>query len=307
MNFEILNNDITTLKVDALVNSTNYMMQGFSGVDSIIHELGGPEFEAECENLRNKLRLGEAVYTEAYGKLKCKYVIHTFGPRYRDGLSGEPMLVKSCYIESLKLADNLGCKSIAFPLICAGNMGYPIEDALGIAISAITEYLTFTGSKIKVTLAIYGVAAEQVAGKVLKGLDRLLKPKHDAEEVCSSLDEALAGKGEDFASVLMKFMQDRGLKDPDVYGPLLMHRQTFNKLVNGKVKNPKKETVLGIALVINLSYKETEKLLAAAGLAFSDASDSDIIIGYCIKHKIFNLNDVNLQLVKYNQKALFCE
>ncbi len=86
MPFKVEYKDITTLKVDALVNSTNPEMVGYSGVDKIVHALGGEEFDRLCAEHKGKLRFGEALYTRACGDLKAKYVIHTYGPTYVDGL-----------------------------------------------------------------------------------------------------------------------------------------------------------------------------------------------------------------------------
>lgn len=93
--------------------------------------------------------------------------------------------------------------------------------------------------------------------------------------------------------------------DPDVYGALHMPRQTFNKLINGKVKAPKKSTIAGIALVMKLSLAETEELLASAGLAFAPADKFDRIIKYCIENHIYNLYTVNVQLVNYDQNTFY--
>lgn len=318
MPFKIVNKDITSLKVDALVNSTNYNMYGFSGVDKLIHRLGGPEFEAECEQYRHKLKLGEALYTNAYGDLKCKYVIHTYGCGYITGLQGEPVILKSCYRESLRLADDLGCKTVAFPLINAGTMEYPIEEALGIAISSITEYLNYTRSKLNVTLAIYGASAEAVAGSVLNGLDTYIKKKSGESEIYIGstpsetekpydLDAVISNLGESFPEMLMRLMKERNLSDPQVYGPLLMPRQTFNNIINGKVKTPKRETIIGMALVMRLTLQETSDLLGAAGLKLSDSSVFDMVIEFCIQHEKYDLNLVNTQLVKYGQNPIFAE
>ena len=313
MPLKIVNKDILTLKVDALVNSTNHNMYGFSGIDKVLHRMGGPEFEEECIKHRHELHYGEALCTKAYGEPKCKYVIHTYGPGYYDGLQGERVLLKSCYMESLKLADNLACRTVAFPLINAGSMGYPIEEALGIAVTAITEYLNFTKSKLNVTLAIYGATAEAVASKVLAGLDVVMAEADPAPGAAVpaappkpvSLDDVVKSSGESFPEVLIRLMNSKGMVDPDVYGALHMPRQTFNKLINGKVKAPKKSTIAGIALVMKLSLAETEELLASAGLAFAPADKFDRIIKYCIENHIYNLYTVNVQLVNYKQKTFY--
>ena len=283
MPFRIEYKDITTLEVDALVNSTNPDMVGYAGVDKIVHSLGGEEFDKECEPHKGELRFGEALYTKSCGKLRCKYVIHTYGPTYVDGFQGEPVILRSCYRESLRLATSLGCRSVAFPLICAGTLSYPIHEALGIAISAISEYLNLENNKLDVTLALYFVSSDRVAASLLGDLDRYITENFGMEmgkdERGEDLDKILKIKGEKFHEMLRRFMNERGLSDPQVYHPLYMSPKTFNKIINGKVKQPKKNTIYAIAITMKLSYEETKALLKSAGLAFSGSSRQDIIVG----------------------------
>ena len=297
MPFKILKKDITTIEVDALVNSTNSDMFGYSGVDKLVHELGGEDFDRECAQHKGRLRFGEALYTKACGKLRCRYVIHTYGPTYKNGLEGEPVILKSCYRESLRLATSLGCKSVAFPLICAGTLAYPIEEALGIAISAINEYLRLENDKLDVTLAIYFGSSDRVSESTLKDLDRYIMENYfssKAAEEEKSLDKMLEKKNEKFHEMLRRLMDERGLTDPEVYHPLYMSPKTFNKIINGNVKQPKKNTIYAIAMTMKLSYEETRDLMESAGLTFSSSSRQDIIISYCLKNGIRNIYDINM-------------
>lgn len=139
MPLQIIRQDITKMKVDAIVNTTNEEMVGYSGVDLAVHTAAGPMFDAECEKIR-PLGLGTAKITKGYN-LDAKYVIHTSGPVWHGGLVGESIILKSCYIESLKLAVANGCESVAFPLISAGAYGYPKDQVLKFAIQVITEFL----------------------------------------------------------------------------------------------------------------------------------------------------------------------
>ncbi|MDV8005843.1 O-acetyl-ADP-ribose deacetylase [Rhodococcus sp. IEGM 1318] len=143
--------DITTLTVDAIVNAANSRLLGGSGVDGAIHRAGGPEILKGCEVLRNTSRpdglpVGAAVATTA-GKLHAEALIHTVGPRYSrsEDRSG---LLRSAYTRSLAVADSIGARTVAFPLISAGVYGWPKEDAVQQAVSAIraakTEVETVT-------------------------------------------------------------------------------------------------------------------------------------------------------------------
>ncbi len=139
MPLQIIRQDITKMSVDAIVNTTNSEMFGCIGVDGAVHKAAGPELDEECKKI-SPLGLGEAKITKGYN-LDCKYIIHTAGPVWRGGLKGESIILKSCYIESLKLAEANNCLSVAFPLISSGTYGYPKDQVLRFAISVITEFL----------------------------------------------------------------------------------------------------------------------------------------------------------------------
>lgn len=125
--------DITTLKVDAIVNAANNAMRGGGGVDGAIHRAGGPDVLADCiKRFPHGLATGDAGWTTA-GNMPAKWVIHTVGPNYRAG-QRDPQLLRSCYRRSLAVADEIGAKTIAFPLISAGVYGWPKRDAVQIAV-----------------------------------------------------------------------------------------------------------------------------------------------------------------------------
>ena len=145
---KIIQGDITTLGVDAIVNAANQMMLGGGGVDGAIHRAAGPELYEAClkvPEVRPGIRCptGEARITPGF-RLPAKFVIHTVGPVYYDGQHGEPEKLSACYRNSLALAAENGCQSIAFPCISTGVYGYPIEDAAKIAVQEVKEFLAAT-------------------------------------------------------------------------------------------------------------------------------------------------------------------
>ena len=119
MALNVLYKDITTVADDAVVNSTNPELVGYSGVDAQLHALGGEAFERECREKAGILVPGEALFTNAYN-IPARYVIHTFIPAFRGGKYGEAAILSSCYRRCLETADGLGCRSVAFPLIASG-------------------------------------------------------------------------------------------------------------------------------------------------------------------------------------------
>ncbi|MBK6348093.1 MAG: O-acetyl-ADP-ribose deacetylase [Bacteroidales bacterium] len=132
--------DITRLECDAIVNAANTRLLGGGGVDGAIHRAAGPELLEACR-LLNGCKTGMAKVTPGFG-LPSKFVIHTVGPVWTGGDSDEADMLESCYLESLKLAASLCCKTIAFPNISTGIYGFPKNLAAAIALKAVTEFLT---------------------------------------------------------------------------------------------------------------------------------------------------------------------
>ena len=148
MKIKVVQGDITTLAVDAIVNAANQVMLGGGGVDGAIHRAAGDELYKAClkvPEVRPGVRCptGEARITPGF-KLPAKFVIHTVGPVYRDGQHGEPEKLAACYRNSLALAAENGCTSIAFPCISTGIYGYPKEAAAQIAVREVRAFLAAT-------------------------------------------------------------------------------------------------------------------------------------------------------------------
>jgi O-acetyl-ADP-ribose deacetylase (regulator of RNase III) len=139
--------DITEESVDAIVNAANPRLAGGGGVDGAIHRAGGPRIMEECR-LIGACPAGSAVITGG-GRLKARYVIHAVGPVYKDGAHNEAGLLRSAYLESLRLAEGKGLSSIAFPSISTGAYGYPVEEASEVALGAILEHAKTKGSVLR--------------------------------------------------------------------------------------------------------------------------------------------------------------
>ena len=163
MPLRIIKADITTLNVDAIVNAANSTLLGGGGVDGAIHKAAGKELLEECKTLGG-CRTGGAKITKGY-KLPAKFIIHTVGPEWSGGKHGEAGLLRSCYENSLRLAENNACKSLAFPLISAGIYGYPKADALKIAVKTIQDFLERNGDAMDIAIAILDDEIMRIAHK----------------------------------------------------------------------------------------------------------------------------------------------
>ena len=168
----LLQGDITQQDVDAVVNAANSSLMGGGGVDGAIHRAGGPVILEECKRIvaqRGRLPAGQAVITSG-GNLRAKYVIHTVGPIWRGGGSGEAETLASAYRESLKLAAAQGVSSISFPSISTGAYGYPLGEAAHVALEAIIKFLQSNTTLQRVNIVLFDRHTYDVYQKVLQSL-----------------------------------------------------------------------------------------------------------------------------------------
>ena len=329
MPLEIVRNDITKMTVDAIVNAANESLLGGGGVDGAIHYAAGPELLAECKTLGG-CKTGKAKITGGYN-LPAKHVIHTVGPIYEDGKHGEKFLLESCYRESLALAKEHNCETVAFPLISSGVYGYPKDQALKVAIDVISDFLL--ENEMKVYIVIFDKAAYKISEKLFSDIAeyiddnyvdehtdyrresmRLNMPMQSimAADMCEckamapddDLDEIIKKIDESFSQMLLRKIDEKGLTDAECYKKANIDRKLFSKIRSDVHYKPSKPTAIAFAISLELSLEETEDMLKKAGFALSHSNKFDIIIEYFISKGNYNIFEINEALFAFDQSLL---
>ena len=340
MPFTIVRQDITKMKVDAIVNAANTDLAMGGGVcGAIFKAAGAQKLQAACDRVA-PIKTGEAAITPAFA-LPSKYVIHAAGPVYRHWNAAQSeILLRSAYTNSLRLAFDNKCSSIAFPLISSGIFGYPKDEALSVASSAIRDYLF--DHDIDVYLAVFDRAAFSVSEKLLGAVESYIdehyveehrvyrrdlldverealsddaimgynapmpsmaQPKATSQQ-SAGIDDLVGNLDEPFASTLLRLIDAKGKTDVEVYKRANIDRKLFSKIRTGKGYTPGKRTIVALAVALELSLAETDDLLERAGYALSHSQKFDVIVEYFIvsgKYDIFEINEV---LFKYDQPLL---
>ena len=327
----IVRNDITTMRVDAIVNAAKESLLGGGGVDGAIHRAAGPELLEACRAL-DGCKTGQAKLTEGY-RLPARYVIHTVGPVWRGGGHGERALLASAYRASLELALANQCETVAFPLISAGAYGYPKDQALRVAADTIGEFLL--AHDMTVYLVIFDRASYTIGGKLFADIAAYIDDRYAAERTDSrgerrrralsfasahaeaapgmpapcaappgSLDEALSRLDESFSQMLLRKIDEAGITDAQCYKKANIDRKLFSKIRSDVHYKPSKPTAMAFAVALELPLEEAREMLAKAGFAFSHASRFDIIVEYFIAHGNYNIFEINEALFAFDQSLL---
>lgn len=177
MPLQIIRNDITKVACDAIVNAANSTLLGGGGVDGAIHKAAGKGLLLECMKLGG-CKVGQAKITKGYN-LPCKCVIHTVGPKWRGGNHSEKQLLENCYKNSLALAKQNNCESVAFPLISSGVYGYPINEAFKVAVDTVAEFLMH--NDMLVYIVVYNKNALAAGSKLFTDIAQYIDDHYVAE------------------------------------------------------------------------------------------------------------------------------
>lgn len=322
MPLQIIRNDITKMKVDVIVNAANPQLKMGGGVcGAIFKAAGADELQAECD-LIGGCNTGDAVITKGYN-LPAKYIIHTVGPIWNGGDKNGEEYLRSCYLNSLKLAQEYKLESIAFPLISSGIYGYPKEKAFRVAVSAIQDFLL--ENEMMVYLIVFDKKAVELSEKLYKSIEKYIDDNYVAElfdlsrviheeEIKflspkaskRSLEDVLAQLDETFSEMLLRLIDEKGKTDVETYKKANIDRKLFSKIRSDKFYRPKKSTALALAISLELNIDETKDLLAKAGYALSHSNKFDIIVEYFIEEGIYDIFEINEALFAFDQNLLGC-
>lgn len=342
MPFEIIRNDITKMPVDIIVNAANTGLKMGGGVcGAIFAAAGADKLQAECDQI-GFCAVGEAVVTDGY-RLPAKKIIHTVGPVWQGGGADEAKLLHRAYTSSLQLALEQDCKTIAFPLISSGIYGYPKDQALKIAVTAISEFLL--KHEMRVYLVVFDKRAfafsEKLFADIKKYIDDHYVDEHPVDErniefepdlpkysrvrttapqeklaesqpfipapvapIKRSLEDLLGQLDDSFSEMLLRLIDQKGMTDVETYKKANIDRKLFSKIRSKKDYNPSKATAIAFAIALELNLDETRDLLERAGYALSHSNEFDLIIEYFINTENYNIYQINEALFAFDQALL---
>lgn len=336
MPFEIVRNDIVNMQVDAVVNTANPNPVIGSGVDSGIHKKAGHELLVARQKI-GCIDFGDAAITTGFD-LDARYVIHTVGPVWKDGSHREEQILSSCYRNSLTLAKEHECESIAFPLIATGNYGFPKPLALQIAVREISTFLL--ENEMQVYLVVFGKEAFALSEKLFKSVNSYidenyirskkldeygtesmygsrLETRRIREQECAdmSVGAAIPMDSDDwgqllkdldagFSETLLQLIDRTGKKDSEIYKKANVDRKLFSKIRNNMDYRPSKTTALAFAFALELDVEETKDFISRAGFALSHSSKLDVIVEYFLVNRNYNVFELNEVLFAFDQPLI---
>lgn len=329
MPFEIVRNDIVNMKVDAIVNTANPRPIIGAGTDKAVHDKAGARLLLARKEIGN-IAVGEAAITPAFD-LDANYVIHTAGPIWKDGRSGEEELLAYCFRNSLGIAKKKACESIAFPLISTGSYGFPKPLALQIAVREISSFLT--ENEMQVYLVVFEKQSFELSEKLFKSVSSYIDANYVSDkmnleygtskvrrrnyedmllhessyEITSkmpNLDGMLNNLDRGFSETLLDLIDRTGKKDSEIYKKANVDRKLFSKIRNNVNYKPSKATALAFAIALELSMDETDDLLARAGIALSQSNKFDVIVKYFIENKKYDIFELNSVLFEFDQPLI---
>lgn len=298
--------DIAEMAVDAIVNPTDEAYSGGGGTDRHIQKHAGPRLEEELDTL-DILPVGEAKITGAYD-LPSKYIIHTHGPIWEGGDKGEEDQLRACYQNCLKLAEENGCKSIAFPLISGGTYGFPNDDALRIQKESISEFLRF--HDMAVYMVTYHRNTFNLGIKMFEEISDFISKRsimihHELDSSAPEtapldLDTMLRNRGETFSCMLDRLREEKNMTGPELYQKAEVGKSVYSRIMNNMNYRPAKITAVAFGLALELPWDKFNELVQSAGYAMTRSSTFDAIIEYCVLNGTYDIAEINGQIYEHD-------
>lgn len=323
MPFTIVRNDITHMSTDAIVNAANTGLQMGGGVCGAIFKAAGiRQLQEACDKLA-PISTGEAVITPGFA-LPAKYIIHAAGPVYHAWSEEESRrLLEETYRNSLLLAEEYGCTSIAFPLISSGIYGYPKDEAFSVAKNTIQTFLK--DHEMDVYLVLFDRLSFLVSKELMEEVESYIdehyvQQHHETRKFLDVEYKAMASMpmeashgdlssmlddlDEPFNVTLLRLIDAKGKTDVEVYKKANIDRKLFSKIRTGKGYMPGKRTILALAIALELTLAETDDLLERAGYALSHSQKGDVIVEHFIIQGKYDIYAINEVLFAYDQPLL---
>lgn len=315
MPFHIIQDDITKVSADAIVNSANPAPICGGSTEACIYEAAGYDELLEARQKIGYLEVCDVAASPAFG-LNAKHLIHVSAPRWNDGRSGEKIALKVCYQNALRRAHELGCKSIAFPLLSSGVYRFPKDTAISFAKEAIEEFLKKpSASDMDVSLVLFDDESIRTSEELFQNIENYIRENYVPNEIEMSLlnysavcaeplleeDFPKLHKNSDFkksveelfndpdnlksfSDRMIELMNERNISSTTIEKDGNIDRKHFSKIIGNKV-HPSKGAAIAIAIGLKLNYVEAVDFLAYAGFALSPSNKSDLIIRFFMENK----------------------
>jgi O-acetyl-ADP-ribose deacetylase (regulator of RNase III) len=339
MPYQIIRNDITKVKADAIVNTANPHAAYGDGVDRAVYEAAGAELLLQERRRIGEMQPGEAAVTPAFA-LPAKYIIHTVGPAWQGGQHGERAVLRKCYRNCLAEANKLKCRTVAFPLLSSGSYGYPKDQALLIAIDAIEGFLedqdtldtqvylvVFDPESVKQSICQGAAPAMLISdddmelagtveytGSVCQTEPRFRSYSRPVQKairnpvqnaVQNAVQNFLRGPDDDsFSERLLRLIDAAGEKDSMIYKKANVTKSVFSRIRSNPNYTPKFTTVMAFAFALRLSLDQTADLLSRAGYALKPGDPYCKALKKYILDGEYNIARINSELFDHDWPQL---
>lgn len=328
MPLKVIRSEIVNLHVDAIVNPTDETFSGSGSIDMIVQFKGGQKLRKELKNF-GKIEVSQAKITDGYN-MNCKKIIHVCGPRYFDGKHQEIQMLEKTYINALELVKEKKLESVAFPLISTGAFGFPKDLAVAVVTSVFTNFLL--ENDIDLYLVVYDKESFGISKRVFLDIkefiddnyidqlenvsrfnERRIAKRVYTEECCNysiasdkpfDINKFINNLEESFSKRLLKLIDEKNLKDSDVYKKANIDRKLFSKIRSNPNYNPSKKTAIALGIALELNFDELQDLLSRASITLSRSNLFDVVIEACIKKGIYNIFQINNILFEFDLPLL---